>query len=56
MLLNHLINYERGNSRFSEESINDYLILLIIQQTCKYRGIDFLDFLKSGEKNIDNYC
>ena len=43
---------ERGNNRFTEKSINDYLILLSIQQTCKYRGIDFLDFLKSEEMNI----
>ena len=29
----------------------DYLVLLSICQTCKYRGIDFLDFLCSGEKD-----
>jgi hypothetical protein len=41
---------------FSESTINEYLILLSIQQTCKYRGVSFLDFLKSGEKSINKYC
>jgi predicted RecB family nuclease len=30
----------------------DYLILLSVSQTCKYTGVDFLDFLRSGEKDI----
>lgn len=38
---------ERGNSVFTEKSIQDYMVLLSIQQTCKYRGIRFMDFLKS---------
>ena len=37
-------------------SIKDYLVLLSIHQTCRYRGISFLDFLKSGEKSIEEYC
>jgi hypothetical protein len=32
--------------------LEDYLVLLSIQQTCKYRGISFLDFLKSGKKSL----
>ena len=44
------------DSMFSESTINEYLILLSIQQTCKYRGVSFLDFLKSGEKSINKYC
>jgi len=39
----------------SENGINDYLILLSIQQTCKYRGISFLEFLKSKEKSIEEF-
>jgi hypothetical protein len=30
----------------------EYLILLSICQTCKYVGVEFLDFLRSGEKDI----
>jgi hypothetical protein len=43
------------SATFSLNGINDYLTILSIQQTCKYRGISFLDFLKSGNKSIDNY-
>src|SRR6516225_8255578 len=32
--------------------IEEYLILLSVCQTCKYSGLDFLDFLRSGEKDI----
>jgi len=34
----------------------EYLILLSICQTCKYQGLDFLDFLRSGEKDIEAYA
>ena len=43
------------NKSYTERSLGFYLILLSIQQTCKYRGINFFDFLKSGEKSIENY-
>jgi predicted RecB family nuclease len=36
--------------------IEEYLILLSICQTCKYSGLDFLDFLLSGEKDIDAFA
>ena len=39
-------------NHLTEKGMTDYIILLSIQQTCKYRGIDFLDFLKSGEISI----
>ncbi len=48
--------YRRDNEKqVTELGINDYLILLSIQQTCKYRGINFFEFLKSGEKSIYDY-
>ena len=34
----------------------EYLTLLSVCQTCKYRGLDFLDFLRSGEKDIDVFA
>jgi hypothetical protein len=43
------------DGNFTEKGINDYLILLSIQQTCKYRGLSFQEFLKSGEKSINTY-
>jgi hypothetical protein len=39
----------------TQDGINDYLILQSICQTCEYRGIDFLGFLRSGEKRINDY-
>jgi hypothetical protein len=39
----------------TEKGIRDYLILLSICQTCKYSGLDFLDFLRTGEKDIDRF-
>ena len=43
----------KGN--FTEKSIKDHLLLLSMQQTCKYRGINFLDFLRSQEISINKY-
>lgn len=40
----------------SEKGIRDYLVLLSISQTCKYKELDFLDFLRSGEKDINVFA
>jgi hypothetical protein len=40
----------------TEKGIRDYLVLLSLCETCKYKGIDFLDFLRSGEKDIDTFA
>ena len=39
----------------SKQNIENHLVLLSILQTCKYRGINFFEFLKSGEKSIFKY-
>jgi hypothetical protein len=39
----------------SDTRLRDYLVLLSIYQTCKYRGIGFLRFLLSQEKNLDEF-
>jgi hypothetical protein len=44
------------DAHFSEKSIKEYLTLLSIQQTCKYRGVKFLDFLRSGTESIEDFC
>lgn len=36
----------------TKKGIQEYLTLLSIQQTCKYRGINFFEFLKSGKLSI----
>jgi hypothetical protein len=37
----------------TETGIQAYLILLSICQTCEYRGIDFLEFLRTGERDVE---
>ena len=36
----------------TEKGIRDYLVMLSLCETCKYMGLDFLNFLRSGEKDI----
>jgi hypothetical protein len=36
----------------SEKGLRDYLVMLSIFETCKYKKVDFLDFLLSEEKDI----
>jgi hypothetical protein len=36
--------------------VEEYLTLLSICQTCKYQGLDFLDFMRSGEKVIQTFA
>ena len=39
----------------TEKGLRDFLILLSICETCKYKNVDFLDFLRSGSKDIDDF-
>lgn len=41
---------------FTADSARNYLILLSVCQTCKYMGVDFLDFLRSGETDIHAFA
>ena len=41
-----------GMSTSTPKGTTDYCILLSLQQTLKYRGIEFLDFLRSGRSDI----
>jgi hypothetical protein len=38
------------------KGIEEYLILLSVCQTCKYSGLDFLGFLRSGETDINTFA
>lgn len=35
--------------------LQEYLVLLSLHQTCKYRGVSFMEFLKSGEASMFNF-
>jgi predicted RecB family nuclease len=39
----------------TEKGLREFLILLSICETCKYKSVDFLDFLRSGSKDIDDF-
>jgi hypothetical protein len=39
----------------TEGGLKDYLVLLSIRQTCKYKGVSFLRFLLSGQTDIDAF-
>ena len=41
---------------FMESRMEEYLKIMSIFQTCKYKGISFLKFMLSKEKDIDSYC
>jgi predicted RecB family nuclease len=36
----------------TKKGVDEYVTLLSVAETCKYRGIDFLDFLRSGERDV----
>jgi hypothetical protein len=39
----------------SASGISDYLVLLSICETCKYKGANFLDFLRSEKKDVNEF-
>ena len=49
--------YRRVSDGMLEEGgLSDYLVLLSVYQTCKYRGVSFLRFLLSREEDVEVYC
>ena len=46
---------EMVDGQFSEAGLKEYLVLLSIYMTCKYKRISFLRFLLSREKDIDAF-
>jgi len=41
---------------FTEDSVRSYLVLLSVSQTCKCSGLDFFDFIRSGEADVYTYA
>jgi hypothetical protein len=49
--------YREGAARsLREEGLRDYLVLLSICHTCRYRGVSFLKFLRSRDRDLDRFC
>jgi len=46
---------EKISKNLTKQNIENHQILLSILQTCKYQGINFFEFLKSGEMSIFEY-
>jgi Transposase IS66 family len=44
------------DGKTTEKGLRDFLILLSICETCKYKNVAFLDFLRFGSKNIDDFA
>jgi predicted RecB family nuclease len=40
----------------TESGIRQYLILLSIRESCRYKGLSFLEFLRSRETNVDAFA
>jgi hypothetical protein len=39
----------------SEAGIREYLILLSVYESCEFKGIPFLEFLRSGERTFERF-
>src|SRR5258708_19937498 len=46
---------ERVGGHCTEKSLRHYLILLSISETCKRKGLNFFDFLCSGESSFEGF-
>jgi predicted RecB family nuclease len=54
--LKHYALYrEITDGQMTESGLCDYLVLLSVYETCKYKGVSFLKFLLSGEKDVDRF-
>jgi len=53
----HRFAYYRtiSDGKMTELGLDDYLILLSVYQTCRYKGMSFLKFLLSREEDIDRF-
>lgn len=40
----------------SAKGMRDYLVLLSISETCRYRGVSFLDFLRSQQIDVRDFA
>lgn len=40
----------------SKKGVDEYLTLLSVAETCEYQGLDFFNFLRSGETDIESFA
>jgi hypothetical protein len=54
--IKHFAKYRRlVNGRVRTKGLNDYLALLSLYETCRYKEIGFFDFLLSKKRDIDQF-
>lgn len=54
--IKYFARYRRTTSgKMSEGGLSSYLLLLSLYQTCEYKGLDFLEFLLSKERDINKF-
>jgi hypothetical protein len=47
---------EHTTGMLRETGLRDYLVLLSICETCRYKGVSFLHFLLSKARDVDMFC
>ena len=47
---------EHTTGMLRETGLRNYLVLLSICQTCRYKGVSFLQFLLSKSRDVDMFC
>jgi hypothetical protein len=40
----------------TEKGLRDFLVLLSVCETCRCKNVEFLEFLRSGTKDIDEFA
>ncbi|MCP4272498.1 MAG: IS66 family transposase [Gammaproteobacteria bacterium] len=53
--LRHLAVQRKISGSFTAAGMENYLLLLGVMQTCRFQNKPFLEFLMSGDKDIDNF-
>ena len=53
--IRHLAIQRKISGSFYESVAHDYLLLLGIAQTCRFQNKSLLEFLLSGEKDVDAF-
>jgi len=44
------------DGKTTEKGLRDFLVLLSVCQTCRSKNVDFLNFLRSGARDIDDFA
>jgi predicted RecB family nuclease len=47
---------DRTAGLLGESGLQDFLVLFSLCHTCRYRGVSFFEFLRSGQRDLDKFC